>query len=216
MTMTGNTEFFNVSGKPKIKLRTPQFIYARSLLLYTFFYTIAFAFGCLLFHFLETKESATIDARILSYFSADFADCDDIFEYTGRLLTLSKQDLSNIFIIFTAGFTMLAGVIVSALLLFRGFSMGFSISYLAYTIRCSSISLERPIASVILFSVLCAIGAALMIHMSVKTTIFADDFKALGGRPRKIIRSKALYMQIFRFLIAFGAILILNLIRCVL
>lgn len=214
--MTGNTEFFKVSGKPKIKLRTPQFIYARALLIYTLLYTVAFALGCLLFHFVENKESAAINARILAYFSADFSDCSDIFAYTKQLLARSKQDLSNIFIIFTAGFTMLSGIIVSALFLFRGFSMGFSISYLAYAIRSGSIHLEHPIASVILFSLLCAVGAAIMIHAGVKTTIFADEFKALGGRPRKIIRSKALYMQIFRFLIAFGAILILNLIRCVL
>lgn len=213
--MTGNTGYFKVSDKPKIKLRTPYFIYARTLLIYAFLYTLAFTLGCLLFHFLENKESAAINARILSYFSADFSNCNDIFAYTNQLLALSRQDLSNIFIIFTAGFTMMAGIIVSALLLFRGFSMGFSISYLAYAIRSGAIRLEHPIASMILFSALCAVGAAIMIHMSVKTTVFADEFKALGGRPRKIIRSKALYMHIFRFLIAFGAVLILNLIRCV-
>ncbi len=214
--MTGNTEFFNISGKPKIRLRTPQFVYARTMLIYTFLYTIAFVLGCLLLHCIEDKESSVFNARILAYFSADFSSCDNIFSYTEHLLALSRQDLANIFIIFTAGFTMLAGLIVSALLLFRGFSMGFSISYLAYAIQSDRIHLDRPIASVVLFSVLCAFGAAIMIHTSVKTTVFADEFKALGGRPRKIIRSKALYMQIFRFLIAFGAILILNLIRCAL
>ena len=214
--MTGNTGYFKVSGNPKIKLRTPQFIYARMLFVYALLYTLAFALGCLLFHLLDVKDSAAIDARISAYFSADFAACEDIFDYTTELLTFSKQDLSNIFIIFTAGFTMLSGAIISGLLVFRGFSMGFSISYLAFAVRSGSVELEHPIASVILFSVLCALCAAIMIHMGVKTTVFADEFKALGGRPRKIIRSKALYMQIFRFLIAFGAILIFNFIRFVL
>ncbi len=214
--MTGNTGYFQVSDRPKIKLRTPQFIYARMLFAYTLLYTLAFAFGCLLFHMLEVKESAAINSKITAYFSADFSNCHDIFDYTARLITYSKQDLSNICIVFTAGFTMLAGVVVSAVLLFRGFSIGFSISYLSYVLRSETIKLEHPVASLVLFSVLCAIGAAILIHTGVKTTCFADEFKALGGRPRKIIRSKALYAQIFRLLIAFGAMLILNLIRCVL
>ena len=213
--MTGNTEYFKVCGKPKIRLRTPQFIYARTLLLYTLFYTLAFSLGCLLFHFLDVKDSELMNARILAYFSISFADCEDVFDFTTRLLAIGKQDLSNLFVVFTAGFTMLCGIVVSTLLCFRGFSMGFSVSYLTYAIRSETISLAHPIGAVFLFSILCAACAVIMIHVGVKTTIFADEFKALGGRPRKIIRSKALYMQIFRFLIAFGAILILNLIRCV-
>lgn len=213
---TGNTGYFKVGERPKIKLRTPNFVYVRALLIYTLLYTAAFFCGCLLFHFLETGESSLINERITVYFSIDFSSCTDIFDFLELLLSAGRQDLSNLLVIFTAGFTMLSGIIVSVLLLFRGFSMGFSVSYFVYAIRSDFVSLSHPTASLLLFSVLCAIIAAIMIHMGVKTTMFADEFKALGGRPRKIIRSKALYLQIFRFLIAFGAILILNLIRCVL
>lgn len=214
--MTENTGYFRVSGKPKIKLRAPQYVYVRMLLVYTLLYTLAFALGCLLFHFLKIKESQILNTRILSYFSMDFSSCEDIFDFAKQSLSVSSQDLSHLFVVFTAGFTMLAGLVVSALLIFRGFSLGFSISYLAYAVRENLIDLAHPFSSVILYSLLCALGAAIMLHAAVKSTLFSDDFKALCGRPSRIIRSKALYTHIFRFLIAFGAFLILNLIRCIL
>ena len=66
------TEHFKINKRPKIKLLSRKYIYARLILLYTFAYTAAFVAGCLLFHMLEIKSSATIDARIFSYFSAGF------------------------------------------------------------------------------------------------------------------------------------------------
>lgn len=214
--MTGNTGYFKVYGRQGVKLRTPQLIYARSIFIYSLFYTVAFSLGCVLFHLLDTKESEMINSRISAYFSTTFSDCKTVFDFATKLLAISQQDLSGIFVIFCAGFTMLCGIVISMFLLFRGFSMGFSLSYFVYAIRSNAIALAHPAAAMVLFSVMNAAFAVIIIHLGVKTTIFSDEFKALGGRPRKIIRSKALYMQIFRFLIAFGAILILNLIRCVL
>lgn len=209
--MTKNTGYFKVDT-PKIKLRTPQYIYMRLLLLYTFLYTLAFALGCLLFHFVD--KSRTI-CGIAKYFSTDIGEFTDIFSFCERLLSLSRRDLADLFFIFAAGFTMLAGLAVSLLLIFRGFSLGFLIGCLTYMIRSGELQHTHPTAAVLAFSVLCALGAAVFLHMAVKTTLFSDDFKALCGRPSKIIRSKALYTHIFRFLIAFGSFLILNLIRCI-
>ena len=214
--MTGNTGFFKVVGGPKIKLRTPQFIYAKMLFVYTLLYVLFFAFGCFVYHALPIPTGVSFNERITTYFSVGFSDCDGLLEGTRRLLAYSRQDISNAVIVFTAGFTMLSGLIISGMLAFRGFSMGFSVSYLVYAVRESAVDLAHPYTSVILFSILAAAHAAILIHIGVKTTVFSDEFKALGGRPRKIICSKALYMQIFRFLIALGAVLILNLIRCVL
>ncbi len=210
------TEHFKIKNRPKIKLLSRKYIYARLILLYTFAYTMAFGAGCLLFHMLEVKSSATIDARILSYFSADFSDCDDLFEYCGRLLSESRSDITHLVLIFTAGFTMFSTIALAGILMFRGASFGFSVSYLAYAIKYETASFDRPVSAIVLFSVLCATGAAVLIHMSVKTAIFTDEFKTLCGRPRLIVRSSAFYMQIFRFFTILGAILILNLIRCVL
>ena len=111
---------------------------------------------------------------------------------------------------------MFSTIALAGILMFRGASFGFSVSYLAYAIKYETTSFERPVSSIILFSVLCATSAAILIHMCVKTAIFTDEFKTLCGRPRLIVRSKAFYMQIFRFFTILGAILILNLIRCVL
>lgn len=98
----------------------------------------------------------------------------------------------------------------------RGFSFGFAVSYLASFIRKAPDLFTRPTLSLLLFSCFGAFCAALMIHLSVRTLMFSDAFKALGGRPRLILRSRALYAQLLRFITAFGAILLLTLLRCAL
>lgn len=214
--MTENTSFFAVNNKHKIKLRTPGYIYARLLLIYTVIYTLAFAGGCFLFHFLDLPESRSLNSRILSYFSVNFSNCNDIFDASALVLSVSKSDIYHLLLVFSAGFTMLSGLIISSLLIFRGFSLGFSLCYLICALREHYVALEHPTAALILYSITCAIISALLLHSSVKSAQFCDEFKALCGNPRKIIRSKALYSHIFLFLIVFGAFLILNLIRCIL
>lgn len=207
--MTENKGYYKV-GSERIKLRTPQYIYIRLLLLYTFLYTLAFAMGCLLFHFLKINEGQTFSAL----FPNDLAGCTDIFSFCKHILAISRKDLSDLFVVFTAGFTMLAGFIASGVLLYRGFSLGFTVSTLVYALRANTLGIAHPVLAAILFSSLSALGAVILLHLSVRSTLFSDDFKALCGRPGRIIRSGLLYAHIFRFLIAFGAFLLLNLIRC--
>ena len=213
--MTENTGYFSISKKRRVKLLSPSFVYAKLLLIYAFLYTLAFALGCFIFHALDAENSTTINARINAYFDADLLTSESWIERANLLFDISASDISHLVIIFTAGFTLLVGVIISLLLIFRGFSLGFSISYFAYAIQGGTIVVANPYVAVVLFSLICAFTAAIMIHFSVKTTCFSDDFKALCGIPRRIIKSKALYSQLLRFLIALGAILILNMFRCI-
>lgn len=213
--MTHNTEFFSVTKKRKVKLLSPEFIYAKLLLIYALLYTLSFVLGCLLFHSLELNDGEFISERVERYFSVDFSKCQSSYDYANTLVDISSTDISHLLIIFTAGFTMLAGLVVSVIFVVRGFSLGFSLSYIAYAVNCGSLDVEHPHAAVVIYSLICAALAVVLIHFGVKTACFCDDFKNLCGRPRMIIKSKALYLQLLRFLIAFGAVLILNLIRCV-
>lgn len=213
--MTENTGYFSIPKKRKVKLISPNFVYAKLLLTYSFLYTFAFAFGCFIFHALDAENSMAINSRINAYFAADWLSADTWLERANLLLEISASDISHLIIIFTAGFTLLVGVVISLLLIFRGFSLGFSISYFAYAIKTNAVVIENPYIAVVLFSLVCALSAAIMIHFGVKTACFSDDFKALGGIPRRIIKSKALYSQLLRFLIALGAVLILNIFRCI-
>jgi len=213
--MTENTSFFTVKKKRRIKLRTPQYIYALLLLKYTAFYTVAFALGCLLFHLLDVQSSERFNASIISYFSVGFSGCTDVFACASLLLSACKSDLYFLIVVFTAGFTMVSGLVIFSAVSLRGFSLGFSTSYLVFAFKKGFISVEHPYITITLYSIIFAAMAAILLNFSAKSDLFCDDFKALCGNPRKIIRSKALYLHIFRFLIAFGAFLILNLIRLV-
>lgn len=214
--MTKQTDTFRIPRQKRVKLVTPRSVYAKYTLIYALCYTAAFAVGCLLFHVTGGAENAQFDRRIAGWFSVSLSDCADAFDFAKRLLSFGAQDLMRLALIFTAGFTVFVSFAVAGILLFRGLSFGFAVSYLASLIRRDAFTLPRPIASLVLFSLFGALTAALMIHLSVRTTMFSDEFKALCGRPRLILRSRALYTQILRFTVAVGAILLLTMLRCAL
>ena len=213
--MTKNTDTIS-KARPKIKLLTPKIIYAKILFTYTALYTLAFFVGCIFFHSLELTSGQYVSEILANNFLNSFSDCKNIFEIAFLMLEMSKADITHLAIIFMSGFTMITGLIGTAVFAFRGFSLGFSVSYLASAVTLGELQSDRTCFSVFVFSVICAMSTVVLIHFAVKTSCFCDEFKTLCGRLKLIIRSKALYKQIFRFLIAFGAILILNLIRCVL
>lgn len=214
--MTENTNFFEITKKKEKKILSPDFIYAKLVFIMAFAYAFSFAIGCVIFHILDFHNSDTINQRIISYFSVNFSDCKNISDFTNLILKISRIDISHILILFTAGFTMLSTMMVSLLLIFRGFSLGFSIAYFTYAIKNGFVILNYPLAHIVLYSVISAVIAVIMIHLSVKTAVFSDEFKSLCGVPRRIVKSKAVYLQLLRYLIALGAIFILNFIRCVL
>ena len=213
--MTENTAFFTPKSKRNIRLVSPRFVYAKLIFINSLIYTASFVLGCIIFHSLKINEGQIISERIAEYFSIDFSKSHSIYSYIDILLDISGNDISHLIIIFTAGFTMLSGIIIPALHSVRGFSLGFTISYLTFAEKNNLLSTDNANMLIIIYSALCAVTAVVLIHFGVKTTCFSDEFKALGGRPRMIFKSKSVYLQLIRFLIAFGAILLLNSIRSV-
>ena len=213
--MAETSDYFSVSEKRKVKLLSQSTIFAKLLLGYVALYVLSFALGGLVFYLLDAKNSLVLNARIISYFNTEFLVTDSIFDKINLLVDISGTDITYLILLFIAGFTMLTGVIVSLSLVFRGFCFGFSVSYFIFAIKCNYLLLPNNNLSFIVFSFVGALSTSIMIYFSVKTTCFSYDFRALDGITRKIIKSKALYAQLYRFLIAFGALLILNLIRCI-
>ena len=210
-----STASFSLCEKAK-PLRSAEAVYSKRLLVYTFFYTAAFAAGCLVFHMLDAGSSARLNAQILRYFSFDLGECSTFFDVCDYLLSSCSQELSHLFLIFTAGFTLFATLAISLLLVYRGFALGFSVSYLTFSVRYGLVALEKPQLAVVVYTLLCAMIAAVLIHFGVRSSLFSEEFKALCGNPKRIAASKALYLHLFRFLTGAGAILLLNLLRCVL
>lgn len=212
--MTKNAETFSTKI-PEVKLLSPKIIYAKILLIYTVLYTLAFFLGCFVFHSLDLKSGQYVSEILTKDFSNSILNCKNMFELSSLVLNISRTDISHLVIIFMSGFTMLTGIISSSVFVFRGFSFGFSVSYLASAVALGELQGNNLFLEIFVFSAICALNTAILLHFGVKTNCFCDDFKALCGRPKLIIKSKAFYRQITRFLITFGAILILNLIRCV-
>lgn len=207
--MTENPSYFNISRKH----RSQNYIYARRILFYTLLYTTSFILGCFLLHFINASSNSSLNSAIVGYFSVDFSNCKSVFDCASLLLSASKNDIYSLLAVFSAGFTMLSGLVISSVLFFRGFSLGFSLSYFALALKEHYISIDHPYASIILYSFSSAIIAAILINFSVKSLSFCNDFKALCGNARKILSSKSIYSHFYCFLLAIGTILIINLIR---
>ena len=207
--MAENPSYFNISQKFKAK----NYVCAKLILFYTLLYTASFVFGCFLLHFIDVASNSGFNSSIVEYFSVSFSNCESVFDYASLLLLASRNDIYCLAAIFSASFTMLSGIIISSILFFRGFSLGFSSSYLVLALKEHYISIDHPYISIILYYFTSAIIAAVLIVFSVKSLSFCNDFKALCGNARKIFRSQSLYSHIYYFIFAIGTFLMINLIR---
>ena len=214
--MAEKADYFSISNKPKIKLLSKRSVFIKLLFTYSLLYSFSFVLGFLLFKNFSFKSNSVFNTHIKEFFSVEFSQYKNISEAAKSLFEISRTDISHLIIILISGFTLFVGTIISILLVFKGVSQGFSLSYLTYAAYSNNVTLRHGILSIIMYSLTLVICVAIMIYFCIKTTFFIYEFKSLCGIPRKVIRSKALYSQFFRFLIAFGAIIILNLIRCIL
>lgn len=208
--MSGNTEF-----KTNVKMLSPAFIYAKVLFFNTLVYTLSFLLGVLLFHAFVPEEVG-FDRDISNFLSADFSECGTVFDYVNTILRISKSELSQLTALFFAGFTMVSGIIVLATFVFRGFSIGFAFSYLVFLINNGLVDFKFPKLALGIYTVLCVVNSAVLLDFSGKTMRFSDEFKKLCVRPKRIILSKIMYSHITCLFISLGAMILLNLIKCVL
>ncbi|NLK39990.1 MAG: hypothetical protein GX303_07125 [Clostridiales bacterium] len=197
------------------KLNSHGYIYSKLLFRYALIYVIGFGIGLAAYYLFDFPFSDKINAYIYGHFDNLFKNCKNPFDYLRVLIDCSNVDIKHLFFIFTAGFTLFAGIAMLCVILYRGISLGFSVGYLITVLKNGMITFNSIEVAFAVFLCANAFIASAMIVMCTKSTVFSDEFRRMGGRKRVIFRSRVLYNQIFRLLMILGIILLINLLRCI-
>ena len=179
----------------------------------TLIYSLSFAAGMALWYIADFSVSRGVKEAIASRFSGVFSECESVKDFFGILLRCCASDVRQITLAFMAGFTMLAGIALATLLIFRGVALGFSTAYLLCAIRDGSAPLSE--LRLCIYLALSALIAAVVICFCSHCAIFSDEFRALGGRRSLILHSPVLWRQLFAFLLTLGFSVFLGLLNCI-
>ena len=158
--------------------------------------------------------SDSMSPQIASHFSGIFSGCQSPTDYFTVIISASSADLRSLVLIFASGFTYFCKYATGAMLAFRAFTLGFSFEFLAFSLKRSSVVLDHPLLSMMIFLSCELMIAALIVYLSVKSVFFGDDFRRLRGRKSLILRSPIIYRYIFLFLTAFGLVIAVNSAYC--
>lgn len=201
------------SDSPIGSLRQKEKTYPNLIFKNTLIYSLAFAAGMALWYIADFSVGRSVKEAIASRFSGVFSECSSIKDFFEILLRCCSSDVRHITLAFMAGFTMLAGMALACLLIFRGAALGFSTAYLLCAIREGSAPLSE--LRLCIYLALSALVAAAVICFCSHCAIFSDEFRALGGRRSLILHSPVLWRQIFAFLLTLGFAVFLGLLNCI-
>lgn len=195
---------------------TLKYALIKAILKYLLLLTISFASGMLFCMATGDKllEDPDIYKSVARHFTDVFNGCSSFQSYASVTISSSSADIRYLILIFTSGFTYFSALANSALILCKGFTLGFSLEYLLSSIKATPSFLSEPYKAVTLFILSEFALSAFMVFLSAKTLIFAYDFRRIRGRKSKIIRSPVIYHYILLYLTGFGLILMINLISC--
>lgn len=160
------------------------------------------------------KPESEMMQRIIGHFTNVFKGCSSCKHYFTVIISASADDIRCLILLFAAGFTYFCGIASSALVLCRGFTVGFSLQYLITASRSGILELPRATAAALLFIVTELILATFLHWLASKSLVFGYEFRKLRGRRSRILGSPIIYKYLLLYLTAFGCVLIINTLSC--
>ena len=179
-------------------------------------FTVSLVFGFLISISAQRAISEELRVQMADHFTNVFEGCSAPADYITVIITSSTADLRYVLLIFTAGFTFFCKYATGAMIAIRAFSIGFCSEFLIISLREGIIDLDHPVVSFAIFLLSELLIAALLVYLSVKSTIFGYDFRRLRGRKSLILRSPVIYRYIFLFSTAIGYSISVNAAYCAL
>ena len=188
----------------------------KSLLKYSLLLILSFASGMLFsmatgYKFLDNDALYNVIAK---HFTEVFKGCSSFQSYASVTISSSAADIRYLLLIFTSGFTYFCGLANSALIICKGFTIGFSFQYLLSAIKANTEFLRYPLKAATIFILSELALSAFMVFLSSKTLVFAYDFRKIRGRKSTLVKSPIIYRYILLYLTGFGLVLMINLISC--
>ena len=192
------------------KKNTPRATSKRFLIGFFAIFAISTMLGGLFCRMTDPVVSDRMKSQIVSHFCDVFSGCETPTDYFTVIISCASSDLRYLLIIFTAGFTYFCKYAAGAMVGVRAFTVGFCSQFLLLSLKNGIIDLKHPFLSIALFFICEFLVLALIIYLSVKATLFGDDFRRLRGRRSLMLRSPVIYRYIFLFLTAIGLIIAVN------
>lgn len=179
-----------------------------------FVFLIAMILGSAFCKVSGSSVSESMKSQMADHFANVFRGCETPTDYFTVIITCASSDFRYLLIIFTAGFTYFCKYATGTMIGVRAFTLGFCSEFLHSSIKSGILALSFPYLSFLTFVACELLILALIIYLSVKATLFGDDFRRLRGRRSLILRSPVIYRYIFLFLTAIGLIIIINAAYC--
>ena len=195
----------------KVKKRnTGEYVFLKFFTGFFVIFLISIILGILFCKATVKGVSDTMKQQISGHFKDVFCGCETMSDYFSVIISASSADFRYLVLIFTAGFTFFCKYATAAMIAVRAFTVGFSSEFIISAVQTNAIEFSAPWIYITLFTTSRLLVLALIVYLSIKATVFGDDFRRLRWRKSLILRSPVIYRYIFLFLTALGLVIIFN------
>lgn len=185
---------------------TPAYVRARITGQYLGLYLLALILGILLCAMLGTDALPALGDRAAAHFASPFAPGASLTEHAEALIEAASGDIRAMFVIMLAALTFLCPPMLCLFTAWRGFSLGFVAAWLGRVLP----ALGYGTGSFLLFVGQSALVAASFVTLSAEAVLFSHQYRAICGRPRKIIRAPFVWRYLFTCLTMFGFVMLVH------
>ncbi len=186
----------------------------KNLSLFALLYIASVIAGIVCCRKFDLTISDKISVQIISHFADAFYGCSDYTDYISVIVRASLSDFRHLAFVFAAGFTMFCTLACCVVNVCRGFTFGFSLSYLIIMTSEGISYFRHPSLGVFIFLLSKILVGIAIIYLSTRAYNFGYEFRKLRGRKSAIIRSPLIYKYILVFIIMFGFIILVNTSYC--
>ncbi|MBQ8397160.1 MAG: hypothetical protein IJX53_03045 [Clostridia bacterium] len=189
---------------------SPAYIRLRITGQYLGLYLLAFLFGVVLCSLLDAAALPALDGWAAAHFTSPFAAGDSLPDCAAAILDSASGDIRSMFLILTAGFTLFCPLALSVLTAWRGFSLGFVAAWLGSALSAGTLQMSHGAGAFLLFLGANGLVAAAFVHLAAQAVYFSHEYRAICGRPKKILRSPFVWRYLFVYLTMFGFVMLVH------
>lgn len=193
---------------------SPAYIRLRITGQYLGLYLLAFLFGVVLCSLLDGAALPPLKGWAEAHFAAPFTADTSLPDCASAILDCASGDIRAMFLILTAGFTMFCPLALSLLTAWRGFSLGFVAAWLGGALSSGALQMAHGTAAFLLFLGANGLVAAAFVHLAAQAVYFSHEYRAICGRPKKIIRAPFVWRYLFVYLTMFGFVMLVHSVCC--
>ena len=193
---------------------SPAYIRLRITMQYLGLYLLAFLFGLLLCSLLDPGALPKLNSRAAAHFASPFQEATSLPDAASAILHSASGDIRAMFLILAAGFTLFCPLALSVLTAWRGFSLGFVAAWLGNVLSAGTLHLRHSAGAFLLFLGANGLVAAAFVHLAAQAVCFSHAYRAICGRPKKILRAPFVWRYLFVYLTMFGFVMLVHSIYC--